>query len=82
VCAIKGVKRKPSSFFRLSCRIGLGKPIVIRVSGWMNGLTRYINRDDSMVSRIAISVISSMKGFVKYTNYLGPIAFSICVSWR
>jgi hypothetical protein len=54
---------------------------VIRVSGLVNGLTRYINRDDSVVSRIAISVISSMKGFVRYTNYIGPIAFSICASW-
>jgi hypothetical protein len=54
---------------------------VVRVSGLMNGLTRYINHDDSMVSRIAISVISSMKGFVRYTNYIGLIAFSICVSW-
>jgi hypothetical protein len=47
----------------------------------MNGLTRYINRDDYVVRRIAISVISSMKGFVRYTNYMGHIAFSICVSW-
>jgi hypothetical protein len=30
----------------------------------MNGLTRYINRDNSVVSRIANSVISSMKGTV------------------
>jgi hypothetical protein len=47
----------------------------------MNGLTRYINCDDFVVSRIAIFVISSMKGFVRYTNYIGPIALSICVSW-
>jgi hypothetical protein len=47
---------------------------VNHVSGLMNGLTRYINRDDSAVSRIAISVISSMKGIVRYTNYIGPIA--------
>jgi hypothetical protein len=36
----------------------------------MNGLTRYINRDDSVVSRMAISVIGSMIGFVRYTNYM------------
>jgi hypothetical protein len=64
-------------------RIGLVKvsQFVIRVSGLMNGLTRYINCDDFVVSRIAIFVISSMKGFVRYTNYIGPIALSICVSW-
>ena len=37
---------------------------VISVSGLMNSLTRYITRDNSMVSRIANSVISSMKGTV------------------
>jgi hypothetical protein len=37
---------------------------VISVSGLMNSLTRYINRDDSVVSRIANSVISSIKGTV------------------
>jgi hypothetical protein len=64
-------------------RVGLVRvsKFFIRVSGLMNGLTRYINRDDSVVSRIANSVISSMKGTVRYTNYIGPIAFSICVTW-
>jgi hypothetical protein len=64
-------------------RVGLVRvsQFVIRVSELMNGLTRYINRDDSVVSRIANSVISSMKGIVRYTNYIGHIAFSICVSW-
>jgi hypothetical protein len=47
----------------------------------MNDLTRYINHDNSVVSRIAISIISSMKGFVKYTNDIGLIAFSIGMSW-
>jgi hypothetical protein len=44
-------------------RVGLVRvsQFVIRVSGFINGLTRYINHDDSAVSQIAISIISSMK---------------------
>ena len=47
-------------------RVGLVRvsQFVIRVSGLMNGLTRYINRDNSVVSRIANSVISLIKGTV------------------
>jgi hypothetical protein len=47
----------------------------------MNGLTWYINRDDTVVSRMAISVIGSMIGFVRYTNYIGLLALSLWVSW-
>jgi hypothetical protein len=63
-CVIKDVNQKLSSCFRLSRRISQGKQIFIRASGLMNGRTRYINRDTSVVSRIANSVISSMKGTI------------------
>jgi hypothetical protein len=64
-------------------RVGLVRvsQFVIRVSGLINGLARYINHDDSVVSRIAISIISSMKEFVGYTNYISLIAFNIGMSW-
>jgi hypothetical protein len=64
-------------------RVGLVRvsQFVIHVSGLINGLTRYINCDDSVVSRIAISIISSKKKFVGYTNYISLIAFSIGMSW-